>query len=154
MKCQGNSYRQNKEPFSRYLEYSYPLESNAYHHRNRVYIGRQEPKCSLVQLCMSRQGTVCMRRQHDIARPGKVWLQELALKMSTVRQQAKVSASCIPSSAQQCYCSGNLSIPSESPVVVRFNLTTHRSSSVSVSCSESLVMAVTKSELSLAVVEQ
>jgi hypothetical protein len=153
MKCQGNSYRQDKELFSRYLEYSCPLESNAYPHRNWVYIARRGPKCSLVQLCMSRQGTVCIRRQHDIARLGKEWLQELALKISTVIQQATVCASCILFSAQQGYCSGNLSIISESPAVARFNLTTHRFSSVSVSCSESLVMAVTKSELSLAVVE-
>ena len=103
---------------------------------------------------MSRQGTVCMRRQHGIDRPDKEWLQELALKISTVMQQAKACASCIPCYTQQCYCSGSLSILSESPVVVRFNLTTHRSSSVSLSCSESLVTAVTKSELSLAVVEQ
>jgi hypothetical protein len=34
---------------------------------------------------MSRQGTVCMRRQHDIDRPGKEWLQKLALKKSKVR---------------------------------------------------------------------
>ena len=101
MKCQGNSYRQDKELFFRYLEYSYPLESNAYHHRNWVYIGRRGPKCSLVQLCMSRQGTVCIRRQHDIARRGKEWLQELALKISTVIQQATVCASCIPFSGNK-----------------------------------------------------
>ena len=75
MNYQGNSYRQDKEPFFPFLECSYPLESNVYRHRNRVHTGRREPKCSLVQWCMSRQGTVCMRRQHGIDRPGRGWLR-------------------------------------------------------------------------------
>ena len=75
MNYQGKSYRQDKGPFFQSLGYSSPLESNAYHHRNQVYIVHWEPKCNLVQLYMSRPGTVCMRRQHGIARPGKEWRQ-------------------------------------------------------------------------------
>lgn len=37
-----------------------------------------------------------MRRQHDICRPGKEWLQNLAPKESPVMQQAIVCASWYP----------------------------------------------------------
>jgi len=50
---------------------------------------------------MNRQGTVCMRRQHDIDRPGKEWLQNLALKKPPVMQQKVVRASWYPSFAER-----------------------------------------------------
>jgi hypothetical protein len=62
-------------PWNRYQGYT--------SHLAQVSIRPHSPECTcrlalnhiVVQLCMSRQGIVCMRRQHDICRPGKEWLQ-------------------------------------------------------------------------------
>jgi hypothetical protein len=83
-------------PWNRYQEHTYHLAQVSIRAHSPECNSRRVPKHILVQLCMSRLGTVCTRRQHDICRPGKEWLQKLALKKSTVMQQTIMRASWYP----------------------------------------------------------
>lgn len=58
-------------PWNQYQGYiSHPAQVSILAHSLEC-ISRPAPRHSVVQWCMSRQGTVCMRHQHDIGHPDK-----------------------------------------------------------------------------------
>ena len=73
-------------PWNRYQEYTVHLAQASIRAHSQACISRLEPTHIVAPWCRCRQGTVCTPRQHDIARPGKEWLQKLELKKSPVMQ--------------------------------------------------------------------
>ena len=67
------------KPWNRYWGYISHLAQVSIRARSPERNSRPAPKHIVAPWCMSRQGTVCRRRRHDIGRPDKEWLQELVL---------------------------------------------------------------------------